>query len=371
MNKRIQAGVVVVATLVASAVIMTPAYAAGCFGRRATIVGTNGNDRIRGTSGSDVILGRGGDDLIRSQGGKDLICGGSGNDAINAATGKDKVNGGSGDDALDGWSSNDVVLGGAGVDLMFGGKGNDLLVGAGGVDLMRAQGGNDRVRGEGATDLLIGDEGNDVLDGGPDLDLASFFFNQAGVTADLTAGTATSAYSGTDTLAGIEGLEGSNFDDGLTGNAVPNLFAPGPGNDAMNGADGVDAVVYLFSTVAVTANLGAGTVAAEGTDTVSFIEEVAGSEFNDSLTGGTGPDILFGFLGNDMLSGLDGDDVLDGFDGTDTADGGTHVAGDRCLNVESHTNCELFARSGSRNSTLAATGLRVPSVLIVARARLA
>lgn len=55
----------------------TPASAAPtCFGKRATIVGTPGDDRLVGTGGRDVIVGRGGDDVILGRGGRDRICGG-------------------------------------------------------------------------------------------------------------------------------------------------------------------------------------------------------------------------------------------------------------------------------------------------------
>ncbi len=46
-----------------------------CFGRTATIIGTNAGDDIDGTSRADVIVGRGGSDSISGDGGRDLICG--------------------------------------------------------------------------------------------------------------------------------------------------------------------------------------------------------------------------------------------------------------------------------------------------------
>jgi Ca2+-binding RTX toxin-like protein len=50
---------------------------ASCNGRQATIVGTDGNDRVRGTTGPDVIVARGGNDFVRSRAGNDVICGGN------------------------------------------------------------------------------------------------------------------------------------------------------------------------------------------------------------------------------------------------------------------------------------------------------
>jgi hypothetical protein len=47
---------------------VSPAAAAGatCSGHRATIVGTRGDDRIRGTNQMDIIVARGGDDVVRA-----------------------------------------------------------------------------------------------------------------------------------------------------------------------------------------------------------------------------------------------------------------------------------------------------------------
>lgn len=57
-----------------------------CMGRRATIVGTKGADRLVGSRGRDVIVGRGGNDTIVGRGSKDRICAGKGKDSrINQA----------------------------------------------------------------------------------------------------------------------------------------------------------------------------------------------------------------------------------------------------------------------------------------------
>jgi Ca2+-binding RTX toxin-like protein len=53
----------------------TPASAQKCNGDEATISGTAGDDRLRGTPGTDVIEGRTGDDRISGLDGIDLICG--------------------------------------------------------------------------------------------------------------------------------------------------------------------------------------------------------------------------------------------------------------------------------------------------------
>jgi Ca2+-binding RTX toxin-like protein len=71
---------------------------ASCSGKTADIVGTEGNDRLRGTPKADTIAGLGGNDKIKGRGGKDVICGGAGKDRIDGGGGKDRCLGEKGKD---------------------------------------------------------------------------------------------------------------------------------------------------------------------------------------------------------------------------------------------------------------------------------
>jgi len=62
-----------------------------CLGKKATIVGTKGRDRLTGTPRRDVIVALGGADEVRGLAGPDLICGGKGRDRLFGGAGKDKV----------------------------------------------------------------------------------------------------------------------------------------------------------------------------------------------------------------------------------------------------------------------------------------
>jgi uncharacterized delta-60 repeat protein len=124
-----------------------------CAGKRATIVGTNGKDRLRGTKRADVIVGLGGKDRISGLGGKDRICGG---------TGDDRLDGGNGDDRVNGQAGKDRVKGGKGKDRLKGGSGNDLLDGGAGADRLEGQGGRDKLLGRGGRDRLKGGPGKDT-----------------------------------------------------------------------------------------------------------------------------------------------------------------------------------------------------------------
>jgi hypothetical protein len=89
---------------------------ARCFGKRATICGTKGRDRLTGTAGSDVIVGLQGNDTIKGLDGNDLICGGSGNDRLFGGRGRDRLDGGGGNDTLDGGRGKDTCKGGGEAD---------------------------------------------------------------------------------------------------------------------------------------------------------------------------------------------------------------------------------------------------------------
>jgi uncharacterized delta-60 repeat protein len=100
-----------------------------CGGTPATIVGTAGKDRLRGTRRADVIAALGGADTVAGGGGADLICGGGGNDRLSGGPGRDRLLGGPGADRLAGGPGADRLLGQAGRDTLLGGAGRDRCLG--------------------------------------------------------------------------------------------------------------------------------------------------------------------------------------------------------------------------------------------------
>jgi Ca2+-binding RTX toxin-like protein len=128
--------------------------ALSCGGRRATIVGTPGDDRLRGTRRADVIVGLGGKDRLRGLAGNDVICGGGGADRLDGGAGRDTLYGEAGDDRLSG---------GAGRDLLTGAAGRDRLAGGAGIDLLFGGAGNDRLDGGAGKDTLRGGPGRNIL----------------------------------------------------------------------------------------------------------------------------------------------------------------------------------------------------------------
>lgn len=200
-----------------------------CHGRQAEIVGTDGDDDLRGTPERDVIWAGKGNDVVFGSLGNDLICGGPGTDQMHGGRGNDEVFGGGGDE--------DQVNGNLGDDKILGGPGSrDEVAGDLGIDIVNG--------GPGKEDLVHGDYGYDRMSGGAgNGDIASFATARAGgkgsgVWASLRAHKAFG--DGHDKLFGFESLEGSAFRDTLIGSPQANAIAGGPGDDHLVGGGGRD-----------------------------------------------------------------------------------------------------------------------------------
>jgi uncharacterized repeat protein (TIGR01451 family) len=114
-----------------------------CGGRRATIVGTDGDDALIGTDGPDVIATLSGNDSVIAQGGDDVVCGSGGRDVVRAGGGADRIKGGGAGDRLAGGDGNDRLLGKNGRDKLGGGRGKDVMRGGRGKDRCRGGAGKD------------------------------------------------------------------------------------------------------------------------------------------------------------------------------------------------------------------------------------
>ena len=110
---------------------------------------------------------------------------------------------------------------------------------------------------------------------------------------------------GLDTLSNIENIEGTYFNDTLTGNVNANIISGSDGNDVMDGAGGVDTVTYADALSAVIVSLAASgqqNTGGGGLDTLSNVENITGSGFNDTLIGNAANNVLDGGLGVDTAS---------------------------------------------------------------------
>ncbi|WP_310734336.1 Ig-like domain-containing protein [Ideonella livida] len=364
-----------------------------------TVQGGAGNDTAVGGTGDDSVVGGDGNDT-----GNDSVDGGDGHDTVDGGAGHDTVLGGAGHDTLLGGAGNDSLDGGTGNDSLNGGDGNDTLVfdaadsiaaGGAGTDTLQIRSGTvdfstlvnpvvsdveiidltgnsaaaltldyTSVRNlSSTTDTLyvLGDyndtvtlvggwtRGSDVFEtpntyqvftmtsGGVTVTVK--LQNTMGIQLLVTGTSSDDALNGTAQGDLIRGLAGH---DTLSGGDGNDQLRGGAGNDVLDGGNQIDTVDYSEDTGGVTASLATGTATDGGgsTDTLSNVENLTGSGYDDSLTGdgsfnlldggaghdtldgGDGADTLLGGAGHDSLLAGAGNDVLTGGGGNDTLQGG-------------------------------------------------
>ena len=144
------------------------------------------------------------------------------------------------------------------------------------------------------------------------------------ILIDNNSGRTLNGYSGDDILIGNGGSDTLNGGDGN------DILVGGTGSDTLNGGDGNDTASYIDATSGVNITLNNSGNASGGSvsgwasgDQLSSIENLIGSNFNDTLVGGNQDNVLGGLLGNDTLYGGGGNDVLIGGRGNDTMSGGS------------------------------------------------
>lgn len=341
-------------------------------------------DTLIGSSTVNTISGGIGDDILEGMSGADILDGGIGSNTATYAHSTTAVlasltapNSNSGNDAigdsyvnisnLTGSDFNDTLIGDTTVNTLTGGLGNDTLEGGSGADILNGSGGTDT---------------------------ASYAHSGEAILASLSnSGNNTGTDALGDTYISIENLAGSDFNDTLIGNAFANTLSGGLGNDLLEGLAGADVLdggagnntaSYEHSPLilgaggallGVTASLsspGGNTGDAQG-DSYTNIQNILGSDFNDTLTGDNNVNILTGGNGNDILEGLGGSDILSGGTGTDTVaytfagtavtasladattNSGTDAAGDSYISIENLTGGDfsdsLVGDSGSNTLT--------------------
>ena len=346
-----------------------------------TLTGGGDDDRLVGGEGVDNLYGDAGDDILvadyadYSQGG--TIDGGDGFDILVFETTADEdvtltisslnvegVLGGDGDDTFDTASLEAAILaGGAGNDHLTGGVAADLLDGGDGADTLIGGDGDDELRGGAGADTLIGGAGNDTIyvdgednttfvDAGAGNDTI-IIDDVNGVTFDLTGTFAETLLGGVgdDVIlqVGAEDIE-------VYGSVGNDRFDLGGGTDLIDGGAGSDTVDYSRSNEAVDVDLEAGTAAgghAQG-DSLTSVENITGSAFDDTLagdagrntlTGGDGDDVLLGRAGDDVFLGGAGADQIDGGEGSDTVD---YSANSSAVEVRLH-DMGAYAQGGDAN----------------------
>ena len=327
------------------------------------IIGSAGDDWLRGDTNDNMLTGGMGDDT--------LIGGGGGNDMLMGGMGDDTLNGGEGDDTLTGGMGADMITGGPGMDTIsylgsdaavdirlrtghasggdaegdefsavenvIGSAHNDRLAGDNRPAGERT-GGNNKLEGRGGDDTIYGGSGDDMLEGG----------------------------------AGDDALYGGDGNDMLDGGMGDDLLIGGMGGDGFTGGAGEDTVSYANATdekVTVNLSVTASGAAADASNPSHSdgdyfpngdVENVIGSPRGDTIDGNNSANKIWGGAGADTLRSYDGDDMLDGGPGGDSFEGGDGT-GDTVTYENSDAGVRVTVNSASGNEGGHAEGDRLVS----------
>jgi Ca2+-binding RTX toxin-like protein len=313
-----------------------------------TLIGNDAHaDSIFGGSGNDSLEGRGGDDYLYGQMGNDTLNGGAGIDIAlyfsvtsqftvthGSAADRYTVSGPEGTDQL--ISIEYIQFAGAAPvtieslvpPIISGTADNDSLTGSSRDDILDGLAGNDQLTGLAGNDTLRGGSGNDILDGGAGIDnMIGGLGNDIYIvdnTADITSETSSLSTEIDQVKSSVTRTLGGNIENLIltgvsaingAGNILNNILYANIGNNVLNGGAGTDTVSYLYGamtntgvTVSLASTIAQNTVGS-GSDTLVGIENLTGSNFNDTLTGNALVNVLNGGVGADKLSGGNGSDV--------------------------------------------------------------
>ncbi len=326
------------------------------------IIGSNFNDTLVSSAGRNLISTDSGDDTITMSSGNDTVDTGSGSDTVDyvsATTGVEVTLNGSTPTLTnniihaDGFSGIDTLTN---VENIFGSNtGNDSLVGTADINTFITGGGDDILEAKAGADTLLAGAGVDTViyssEGGVHVTLKN---DGTDTVAVVLAGDSdilnsveniTGSLLGNDSILGdsnINVLIGQGGDDTLHGQAGNDTLDGGDGNDYITAGKGDDlisggnhtttlgdtldysATLNTTDTQGITLDLDIttaqiiGTNTDQGTDTVSGIENVIGSSFDDVISGSAEINTLVGGSGSDVLDGRDGNDVFDAGSGDDS-----------------------------------------------------
>jgi Ca2+-binding RTX toxin-like protein len=263
-------------------------------------LGDDGNDTLIGNGGADILHGDAGNDVLKGNAGNDLLVGGSGSDSLYGGTGNDTFYTGSGGGQVFTGSGNDVV------HMQEGGhvyleQGNDTLDMGGHWNWVHL--------GNGATQGVKVNftDTTQVIDG-----------------TELASLTTVDGNGGTDTFQNAQAgshFWGTNFDDSMVVDSG-SWWSVTAGNDSFEDISGlgrswVAAGNLAGSTTGVNWDLNNttleyhanGSSLATDTLTVTGINNISGSKYNDTLTGNEFSNTLLGGTGNDVLAGGAGNDT--------------------------------------------------------------
>ncbi len=194
----------------------------------------------------EAVMGTIGDDTLRGSGGDDTLAGNFGND---------RLIGRAGDDWADYSRTTVAVDRGIEADLGRGIVRKDGLQSPTEEDRLKSIEGligtleDDRMRGDGGTNYFAGLGGEDLMAGAGGDDWAVYAFDAEnggadGVQVDLRRKGAIDGFGDQDVLRGIENVLGTDSGDIIAGNGRDNVLVGGEGRDTLIGRNGDDTFVF-------------------------------------------------------------------------------------------------------------------------------
>lgn len=320
----------------------------------------------------------------------------TGNAEANIITGgatSDTLSGLGGDDTLIGGIGSDILIGGAGADVLDGGANNDTAsysTATGAITINTATGVHtgdaagdtfiaiETILGSGYGDTFVSGSKADRSDGGNGVDVVNYAGSSAGVSVNLSNGVASGGDAQGDSVANIEKVVGSAFNDTLGSSTSGHVLEGGAGDDvyvvasagvvvtevAEGGDDTVQTALTAYTLAAnverltftgtvaftgagnaeanvITGGVGADTLSGAGTDTVRYATAVTVNLATGAHTGDAagdtydGVEIIQGSSSADLFVGSELADRLDGAGGTDTLSYAASILG---VNVNITTN---------------------------------
>lgn len=288
-------------------------------GNVTVITGTEGDDALTGTSGSEVFDALGGNDWIMTGGSSNRVDGGAGVDMVSYADRSGPV---------DFEQATGTVVASGFVDFLTDVEG---VTGTSAGDIFRVSSGT--IRGLGGDDTFFFRPAgrSQDFDGGSGWDLLSFTGSSTDTSLSLFRGRGFSGDADGITISGIEQVRTGTGNDEITGDHGNNVLMSLAGNDTLigiggndtlHGGDGVDVAVFSYDrdqyTITTTGfrtiveYIGPGP--GDGRDVVDFVEIlrfVDGDVRTDTILGTPDDDWLYWQSGKTVADGLAGYDRLD------------------------------------------------------------
>ena len=256
---------------------------------------------VIGSAYGDVITGDANDNMITVGGGNNTLDGGGGTNTLDYSHQTASVY----VDLVDGWATN----GSGGTDTIsnfqnvIGSNYGDTIIGDG----------NNVITGGSGDDHVIDGGGNNVFDGGGGNNTLDYSNDPAAVTVDLSAGTASNGFGGTDTITNFQNVIGSAYDDVITGDSNNNVIDGAGGNNTLDGGGGTNTLDYHNDPSSVYVDMPDGVVynGYGGTDTITNFQNVISSVYGDTILGGSEDNVITIMGANNYVDGGGGTNTID------------------------------------------------------------